>query len=368
MASPTSQEIAIDAAVTKIDQQFNVVRLLTPTNLHKEQARFFAGKIKNPTFVYRTPKADFAELVSELEELSAPDTVTGELLQKKIDETIAKLKMLMAMGTPEFTRYSKLVYGEPDAAILKDAHDLMKTADAGQAKSLKKQPKLTSEAVAMDLRDVIEQYGLKGWEVIQTEDIISGVVVAASEKRVYVHSHTSLDLSRLGPIITHEIETHVLTTVNGQAQPLKTFVQGFAGYTRTQEGLASYNVEAQHPELFHRPARFWSRNAIGVDVAQRGSFRDVYEHMRELNFNEHFSFGVAAKVKRGLMDTSKPGGLTKDYVYLAGRRDIMDFVASGGDLRDLYIGKILLSDLGKLKKQPWLVKPKVLPRFLAEQA
>ncbi|MFH0831165.1 MAG: tyrosine/phenylalanine carboxypeptidase domain-containing protein, partial [Parcubacteria group bacterium] len=250
---------------------------------------------------------------------------------------------------------------------LQDARELMQSTNPLQPKSDQKQPRLTSEAVANDLRDTLQQYGLKDWKVEQTTDIISGVIVAASQKTIFVHAHAALEITRLAPIITHEIETHVLTTVNGAAQPLEIFKQGFAGYTRTQEGLASYNVEWRHPELFHRPARFWSRNAIAVDVALHGSFRDVYNHMVELGFIPHFAFGVAAKVKRGLIDTSKPGGFTKDYLYLAGRRDIMNFVGSGGDLRDLYIGKIFLDDLKILQDQPWLQPPKVLPRFLQEE-
>lgn len=362
------QEIAVDRAICAIDRRFNIVRLLTPTNLHTEQARFFAGKIKNPSFTYRKPNADFPALIAEIEALNIPDSPIGQLLQKKATEMIAKLHMVMSIGSEMFTQYSKQIYGVPDKTTIEDAHKLMETSNPLQPHSdAVKQARLTSDAVAHDLRDVLSQYGLSDWRVELTDDIISGVIVSPSHKTVQVHAHTNLEITRLAPIITHEIETHVLTTVNGGAQPLEIFVQGFAGYIRTQEGLASYNVEWRHPELFHRPARFWARNALAVELSLRGSFRDVYDYMRELGFNEHFSYGVGAKVKRGLMDTSKPGGFTKDYVYLAGRRDILNYVATGGDLRDLYVGKILLSDLEMLQKQPWLKKPKVLPRFLVEQ-
>jgi uncharacterized protein (TIGR02421 family) len=360
----TAQEIEVDHTIAEIDKQFNVVRLLTPTNLHTEQAAFFADKIENPQFEYRIPTADLPDLIKQLDELTIPKTYAGSLLQRKADETADKLGMLLAIGTDKFTALSEKIYGSPDKSIIKDAHDLMRTTNPLQPKSDGKQPRLTSNAVAMDLRDVLHQYGLDDWRVELTTDIISGVIVAASQKTVFVHSHTSLEVTRLAPIITHEIETHVLTTINGQAQPLQLFVQGFAGYTRTQEGLASYNVEWRHPELFHRPARFWSRNALAVDFALRGSFREVFNEMMKLGFNKHFSFGVGAKVKRGLSDTSKAGAFTKDYLYLAGRRDILNFVATGGDLKDLYIGKILLSDLAELKKQPWLVASKLLPNFL----
>lgn len=363
---PTKQELAVDHALAAIDRQFNVVRLLTPTNLHEEQEAFLTGKRKNPIFTYREPGIDVGNLIVQLENLEIPETLVGQLLRRKAEETADKLRMLKAIGSSQFTELSIKIYGEPDTTTLKDARELMRTSDPLQPRSDHKQPRLTSEAVANDLRDILKQYGLTDWKVEQTTDIISGVIVAASQKTVFVHAHAALEITRLAPIITHEIETHVLTTVNGGAQPLEIFKQGFAGYTRTQEGLASYNVEWRHPDLFHRPARFWSRNALAVDVALQGSFRDVYDRMVELGFNPHFSFGVGAKVKRGLTDTSKPGGYTKDYLYLAGRRDIMNFVASGGDLKDLYIGKILLDDLKILQAQPWLKPPNVLPRFLLE--
>ncbi|MFO0704434.1 MAG: DUF1704 domain-containing protein [Candidatus Andersenbacteria bacterium] len=364
MSTPSQQELSLDRTIARIDKQFNVVRLLTPTNLHSEQAKFLAGEIENPRFTYRSPGSNLHLLVAELDRLHFPKTFVGRLLYRKAQETQDKLRMLMAIGTEQFSQLAKKIYGVPDATIIKDAHELMRTTNPLQPKSDFKQPRLTSNAVAADLRDILHQYGLDDWRVQLTTDIISGVIVAASQKTVYVHAHTSLELTRLAPIITHEIETHVLTTVNGAAQPLELFVQGFAGYTRTQEGLASYNVEWRHPELFHRPARFWSRNALAVDVSLRGSFRDVFSEMQRLGFNPHFSYGVAAKVKRGLTETDKPGGFTKDYLYLAGRRDIMNYVATGGDLRDLYVGKILLSDLPELKKEPWLVPPKTLPNFL----
>ncbi|MDP2587549.1 MAG: DUF1704 domain-containing protein [bacterium] len=364
---PSPAETKADKAIAVVDQRFSLVQLLTPTNLHTEQKRFLNGEIKNPLFSYRPPGVDYDRLIAELRAVDVPRTPIGELLDKKRVESIAKMRLLQSIGSAAFSEHSKEIYGLPDKEILQDAHDLMGATNPLQPQSDKKQSVLSSQTVAHNLRDVLSQYNLSDWKVVMTTDIISGVIVRASIKTVYVHANAVLNVSRLGPIITHEIETHVLTTVNGQAQPLDIFVLGFAGYTRTQEGLAAYNVESQHPELFHRPARFWSRNAIAVDTAQHASFREVFEHMKTLQFSDHFSFSVAAKVKRGLINTAEHGGFTKDYVYLAGRRDVINFIAAGGALSDLYIGKILLSDLSLLQKQPWLVEPAVLPGFATKE-
>ncbi|MFH0837758.1 MAG: tyrosine/phenylalanine carboxypeptidase domain-containing protein, partial [Patescibacteria group bacterium] len=73
---------------------------------------------------------------------------------------------------------------------------------------------------------------------------------------------------------------------------------------------------------------------------------------------------VALKAKRGLGDTGKPGAFTKDFVYYKGYKMVKDFAAKGGDLRDLYYGKINLSDLEIVKKVKGLKSPIYLPSYL----
>lgn len=57
------------------------------------------------------------------------------------------------------------------------------------------------------------------------------------------------------------------------------------------------------------------------------------------------------RVKRGLSDTSSPGGLYKDQVYLEGAVQLLKNRKTI-DFKTLYCGKLNLSDL----KRPKLIK------------
>jgi hypothetical protein len=74
-------------------------------------------------------------------------------------------------------------------------------------------------------------------------------------------------------------------------------------------------------------------------------------------------FDLTLRVKRGLSDTSLPGGFTKDYLYLQGYYDVKEF-ASNHDVLDLFVGKIGIGDVKLVKKIPELVSPIFFPSFL----
>ncbi len=66
---------------------------------------------------------------------------------------------------------------------------------------------------------------------------------------------------------------------------------------------------------------------------------------------------MTVRVKRGLKDTSAPGGFIKDHVYLEGKRALEGFIAKGGNITPLYAGKIGLVEEGII------LPPAYLPKF-----
>ena len=61
------------------------------------------------------------------------------------------------------------------------------------------------------------------------------------------------------------------------------------------------------------------------------------------------------------------GGLVKDAVYLRGLIHVLDYLSQGGDLAQLYIGKIAASHIGvieELRHRKILHPPPLQPRFL----
>ena len=95
-----------------------------------------------------------------------------------------------------------------------------------------------------------------------------------------------------------------------------------------------------------------------------GSFSEVVAEVIKYGFSAERALRVALKSKRGITDTSLPGAFTKDFVYFKGHRMILEFLAAGGDLKDLYYGKLNLNDLELVKKVKGLKKPLYLPAYL----
>jgi len=96
-----------------------------------------------------------------------------------------------------------------------------------------------------------------------------------------------------------------------------------------------------------------------------GSFIDVYNEVLKYGFDSERAWKVALKAKRGLTDTSKPGAFTKDFVYYKGHKMIKKFIRDGGDLRELYYGKMNIDDLDIVKKVKGLKPPIYLPDYLS---
>ncbi len=59
-----------------------------------------------------------------------------------------------------------------------------------------------------------------------------------SQGNLLIGTHTKIPLSRVEALIQHEVGTHVLTYLNGRAQPFRQLYIGLAGYEELQEGLA----------------------------------------------------------------------------------------------------------------------------------
>ena len=67
------------------------------------------------------------------------------------------------------------------------------------------------------------------------------------------------------------------------------------------------------------------------------------------------------------MRVFRGGGLTKDAVYLRGLIQVLDYLAQGGKLQPLLVGKIALSHVPIIQELQWrqVLKPAPLrPRFL----
>ncbi len=143
----------------------------------------------------------------------------------------------------------------------------------------------------------------------------------------------------------HEIGTHALRRLNYEEQPWykKKLQFGFQPYLVTEEGLASlHGLLPQSYQVAHVAALRY----LAVNWAQSGSFLEVWEKLGRYIQDPGRRWVIAIRQKRGLENTSQPGGFTKDAVYFEGMVDVWQWLNSHDfNPSFLYWGKLSLEDL-----------------------
>ena len=351
----------IDEEIVNIDREIHLLAHLKPINLKEEYNKFLVDPTYNPQFEYKPLKFDPNNLYARLKRIEFPDSPIGILLRKKADEIKRKIELLESRGTDHFTAKSIHLYGAPDEKILNEA---LKEIEKMPSKFPEPEKVLKAREAKEVVEKAIKEYGLKGWNVIIKKDMVSDVITG-KENTVMIREDATFSAERLKGTIIHEIETHVFTAMNGSFQPYKIFQRGLSDYLMTEEGLAVYNQERTKTNEGNK--KYWpASSVIGIYTAMHGSFAEVYAELIKYGFDIERAWKVALKAKRGLADTSKAGAFTKDFVYFKGYRIIKDFVDKGGDIRDLYYGKVNLKDLDLVKKVKGLKVPVYLPSYLRE--
>lgn len=348
----------IDREIASVDKQITLLSYLKPLNLTPEKILFLEGKRQNPVFTYKPLDFDARQLVDRLNALKPDSTPLGILFQKKIDEIFRKIALLISRGSKAFETCSHALYGMPSKGLEDSAYRILKNPHPIS----KRGEKFNTEQIRKIFEAILHGYGLKKWHVHIKENLVSDVA-AGKRHSLFLRDGISFTRLRLDRIISHEIETHILTAENGKYQPYKLFQIGFANYLETQEGLAIYAQEC-HEQCIPFSAHRVSYLTISVVEASRGSFRDVFQKMKSFGLSDEKAFRMALRAKRGFGDTGANGAFTKDLLYLKGYIRIADFKKNGGDLKKLLIGKVALEDLPFIENIPGIVPPKFLPKWL----
>lgn len=154
---------------------------------------------------------------------------------------------------------------------------------------------------------------------------------------------------RIIGLLHHEIGTHFIRKFNDRKQKWHGKKQyDIKNCIVTEEGLACVNQMIEKAQMKNK-SKFLYKAALNYYTAYQAStmsFVELYNDLATYQEDPVKRWRMCLWVKRGMTDTSKPGGLYKDQVYLAGALSILkyrkhiDFVA-------LFSGKISLSDLNR---------------------
>jgi len=350
----------VDEIIVSIDKEIKLLSHLNPINIEEEKKKFYDSNcIYNPIFEYK--KLNFIPdiLYTRIDNITFDDSSRGILYSKKCTEMERKISLLKARGDVEkFIKATKALYGEVDQDLVRYARKLIK---------LSKPPKIepaemNTEEIKAEIEQFLSKYNLD-WRV-EIKDSMVARISAGKTGKIFLKSGVTFSKERLYSTLVHEIDTHVVTAYNGTKQDYKLLGQGMANYLKTQEGLALYNQCSLSQDKVPEELYFSSVNYLAVEFALKNSFVDLYNWLLDHSYSNERAFRTAIHIKRGLKDTSLPGAFTKSLVYLAGYKEIDDYVKGNNKLEDLYIGKIALEDLALVKKLPNLKPPAIIPDIL----
>jgi uncharacterized protein (TIGR02421 family) len=353
----------IDRELIAIERGFDLLLLVLPINDEGARAQFEAGGYAAPPdFHYRLLPIDPDLLKRRLYAIRAEridDPAIAELIQDKRSELDTQLTLLAERGAPAFRHSSHRLYGTVDAELLAVARQLLA--------EVRPPGRWTGEWVdAEGFRAAAERelahYRARHPALANTVQVrrdVTGLMVSAGN--LLIGERLRLRADRVGPLLHHEVGTHVLTYVNGAAQPFQQLALGLAGYDELQEGLAvlsEYLVGGLDPLRMRLLA---ARVVAAHSVEQGAGFVDTYRLLtRTHGFSPGGAWHIAVRVHAS-------GGFTRDLIYLRGLLGLIGHLREGGALEPLYVGKIArrhLPVIDELRHRRVLREPPLTPRFL----
>lgn len=357
----------VDRLLAEASDQFDFLLQLTPVNTEQAWKAFRRSDYeRKPVFHYRPLPAEPVVLKRKL--YRAPverieDPALAQILREKVVEVDRQITMLQDRNTPKCLHESVQLFGGVEDELLELALEILEMIPPGSREPSSKRT-LRAADVAGLARAEIEFLRGQYPEVNSTVEVrpdITGLIV--SQGNLLIGSHLRVPEFRINALLQHEIGTHVLTFWNGRAQPFRQLYTGLAGYDDLQEGLAvlaEYLVGGlSRPRLRLLAARVLAVHFL-VDGA---SFVDSYRALwGQYGFARRTAFGIAMRVYRG-------GGLTKDACYLRGLLKVLQYLAKGGGMECLFIGKIGVEHVPIVQELLWrgvLRAPPLTPRYMGE--
>lgn len=330
-------------------------------------------------------KFDAQKKIQEFEEIRksviaklGKDEPIAQILIRNCKQYEDVLRMLLARGTHDFYKYSKVLFGSAND-ILRDKETSLieagvmlnqilisiENSDLGMC-YLKNIP---SEEVVNNLNDrLMKHFG----DTEVTVKLDDGILSDAAAGSNYIKVKQGLMFSERDIEIfeVHEGWVHVGTTLNGAHQPYaKWLSKGPPCTTATQEGLA-FLMEVFTFVCTPERLRKINNRLVACEMAESGAnFIQVFNYFRNLNQTEEQAFKNAHRLFRGgVADGGVP--FTKDISYSKGFIGTYNFIRSAVRLGKpemipfLFSGKVTLEDVPVLyeySKQGLIEKPKFLP-------
>jgi uncharacterized protein (TIGR02421 family) len=303
----------------------------------------------------------------------------GQIMSRMCAEYRQVLDLLAARGTPAFSALSERLYGSSAESFHAGDPNLADLGRmlAGTLDNLSRDALLVPSEPLLESADAVRVLAERLAEYFQDPAAVrirlsDGIVAdaAAGSDYIKLREDACFTLRDIRLLEVHEGWVHLGTTLNGQQQPICTFLsKGPPSSTVTQEGLAVLTELlsfASHPARVRR----LTHRIAGVALAESGAdFLDVYRFFLEEGYSPRESYQHTMRLFRGSLPAGC-GPFTKDLCYSKGFVHLYNFMRQAvarGMVRHvplLFCGKTNLDDmktLSLLADEGLLAPPRYVP-------
>jgi uncharacterized protein (TIGR02421 family) len=353
-----------DRRLADIASAFDLLLQITPVNADRAYRSFVRKRASSPpAFRYRPIDIDPVLLKRALYRVPldrVEDPTLAAIFREKQRELSMKLDLLSDRGTRRFIHTGLALYGGIDATMTAEAEALLDqlppSSERGSGRSI------DAASFAVRVEHELDRYRDSHPEMganVSVRDDVSSLMV--SNGSVLVGAGVRIPERRAEALLQHEVGTHVVTYWNGAAQRLRLLATGLAGHDELQEGLAVL-AEYLVAGLTSGRIRVIAARVLAADSVVAGAdFMDTYRMLIDrYGFTKRTAFQIAMRVHRG-------GGLVKDAVYLRGLHRVVSYLAEGGRLDTLLVGKISVDHVAvieELQRRGVLRTPPLRPAYL----
>jgi uncharacterized protein (TIGR02421 family) len=363
--TPPESVWEIDRALCDIEHSFEFLMLTSPVNGPDAWTRFQAdGFDSDPELHYRLLPIDpdlLKRRLYSIEIENIDDPALADLFEDKRQELDTQMTMLRERGAPSFRYSSHRLYGMVDDRLRSTANELLSAVEPPRAW---RGEWVDAEGFLAAARRELDHYrgqydGIRN--TIEIRRDVTGLLV--SEGNLRIGKDLRVPANRIAPLVHHEVGTHVLTYVNGSAQPLEQLSLGLADYDEFQEGLAVLS-EYLVGGLNALRMRLLAARVLAAHCVEEGaSFVETFRMLtRDAGFSREGAWHIAVRVHAS-------GGFTRDLIYLRGLLELLELLENGTELGSLYAGKFArkhIPIIDELRHRGVLREPPLKPRFLSD--
>ncbi|MDZ7613403.1 MAG: DUF1704 domain-containing protein [Flavobacteriaceae bacterium] len=283
----------LDQAVVKASKKIKVLNTLTwPAEAEEKFLEgWHKGKPKLPQIRIHPPdvRENIATLDAIVKKCDQADPVEKFLSETALSYANAG-RMLMHVGTPDFTKYSSIIYGRPDRVYklqnltaVDGAKFFLDVTDQllGHPNLQTKEATISASVFAASIKTAVDEFFVHDTVKIVLDPEMSSKALAGAT-RIRVREGALFSQLDRDQLINHEAFVHSATQLNGRKQiHLNSLGLGAPRTTKTQEGIAVMAELITNAIDISRLRRIALR-VIAVQMALDGAdFIDLFKYFPE---------------------------------------------------------------------------------------